>query len=91
VLTLDHADAALHATLAIRREFSQLPLLARAHDEDHARALLEAGANLVMPESMEAGLQLSACVLETVGLSHATAMEVIRNERELRLARMQPR
>jgi CPA2 family monovalent cation:H+ antiporter-2 len=91
VLTLDHADAALHATLAIRREFSQLPLLARAHDEDHARALLEAGANLVMPESMEAGLQLSACVLETVGLSHAKAMEVIRNERELRLARMQPR
>ena len=88
VLTMDHADAALHATRAIRREFANIPLLARAHDEDHAFALQEAGASRVMPETLEAGLQLSTSVLQAMGMSDMQVSEAIRIERNMRLARV---
>ena len=85
VLTMDHADAALHAARAIRREFADIQLLARAHDEDHAHALREAGANLVMPEALEAGLQLSSFVLHSLGIEGERAAHAIRTERHARL------
>lgn len=91
VLTMDHADAALHATQAIRREFSEIPLLARAHDEGHALALREAGANQVMPEALEAGLQLSAMVLQAIGMAQQGASDAIRCERDARLTRAEKR
>ncbi len=86
VLTMDHADAALHAARAIRREFSGIPLLARAHDEEHAHALGRAGANLVMPEALEAGLQLSSFVLHALGIDGERAAIAIRSERDARLS-----
>lgn len=86
VLTMNHPDAALHAAAAIRREFASVPLLARAHDEHHARALSEAGATLVMPEALEAGLQLSAFVLQAIGVEDDRAAVAIRDERASRLA-----
>lgn len=85
VLTMDHAEAALHATTAIRREFAGIPLLARAHDEQHAHSLREAGANLAMPEALEAGLQLAAMVLSTIGMEGSQASDAIRVERDARL------
>ncbi len=85
VLTIDHADAALHAARAIRREFADIQLLARAHDESHAHALREAGANLVMPEALEAGLQLSSFVLHALGIDGERAAHAIRIERSARL------
>ena len=87
VLTMDHAEAALHATQSIRREFAGIPLLARAHDEGHARNLREAGANLAMPEALEAGLQLSAMVLKAIGMAEENASDAIRRERDSRLTR----
>lgn len=88
VLTMDHAEATLHATRAIRREFADIPLLARAHDEDHARALREAGATQVMPETLAAGLQLSSAVLQMMGMSKTQVNNAIRLERHIRLARV---
>ena len=86
VLTMNHADAALHAVTAIRREFAAVPLLARAHDEHHARALSESGASVVMPEALEAGLQLSSFVLQAIGIEGTRAADAIRQERAARLA-----
>ncbi len=86
VLTMDHPEGALHAASAIRREFTAVPLLARAHDEHHARALSAAGASIVMPEALEAGLQLSSFVLQSIGIDSARAAEAIRQERASRLA-----
>ena len=87
VLTMDHAEAALNATRAIRREFADIPLLARAHDEGHAHALRKAGATMAMPEALEAGLQLTAMVLQTIGMEDERAAEAIRCERAVRLSR----
>ncbi len=85
---MDHAEATLHATRAIRREFADIPLLARAHDEDHAVALREAGATQVMPETLAAGLQLSSAVLQMMGMSKTQVNNAIRLERHVRLARV---
>ncbi len=89
VLTMDHKEAALHATQAIRREFAAIPLLARAHDEGHAHALREAGADLAMPEALEAGLQLSSMVLQAIGMAGEQASDAIRCERDARLTRVE--
>ncbi len=86
VLTMDHPNAALHAASAIRREFSAVPLLALAHDEHHAHALCAAGADVVMPETLEAGLQLSSFVLQAIGIDSARVAKAIREERDSRLA-----
>lgn len=84
VLTMDHPASVLHAVRSIRREYPDLPVYARARDESHALALVNAGATLVVPEALEAGLQLTATVLQTLGLSEGRAFELIQDEREQR-------
>lgn len=86
VLTMNHPESALHAAKAISKEFASVPLLARAHDETHARALRKAGASMVMPEALEAALQLSSFVLQAIGIEGERAARAILNERELRMS-----
>ena len=86
VLTMDHPAAALHAVKAIRRAYPEVPLFARSRDEKHAQALKQAGASQVIPETLEAGLQLSAFVLQSLGVSEGTAAHTIQIERDRRIA-----
>ncbi|GAB3542419.1 cation:proton antiporter [Noviherbaspirillum agri] len=88
VLTMDHPASALHAVTAIRREYPNVPLFARSRDEKHALALKQAGASYVIPETLEAGLQLSAFVLQTLGVSEGTSAHLIQVERDRRIAEM---
>ena len=82
VLTMDHPASALHAVRGIRRAFPDVPLFARARDERNARALAGAGATVVVPETLEASLQLSALVLETMGLDERSVDTIIDTERD---------
>jgi CPA2 family monovalent cation:H+ antiporter-2 len=86
VLTMDHPASALHAVRGIRREFPDVPLFARARDERNARALASAGATVVVPETMEASLQLSAFVLQAMGIDDARVDHIIDTERGLFVA-----
>jgi len=86
VLTMDHPASALHAVKAIRREYPHVPLFARSRDEKHALTLKQAGASYVIPETLETGLQLSAFVLQTLGVSEGAAAHRIQIERDLRIA-----
>jgi CPA2 family monovalent cation:H+ antiporter-2 len=83
VLTMDHPASALHAVRGIRREFPHARLFARSRDEKHARALKLAGASVVVPETLEASLQLSAFVLEAMGLDERLVNGIVDQEREL--------
>jgi CPA2 family monovalent cation:H+ antiporter-2 len=89
VLTMDHPASALHAVKAIRREYPRVPLFARSRDEKHAIALQKAGASLVIPETLETGLQLSAFVLQTLGMSEGATARIVQLERDRRIAAMQ--
>jgi CPA2 family monovalent cation:H+ antiporter-2 len=85
VLTMDHPASALHAARAIRRDYPQAQLFARARDEAHAEALLRAGASVVVPETLESGLQLSESVLSCLGFPPPAAAQVIQQERQRRI------
>jgi CPA2 family monovalent cation:H+ antiporter-2 len=89
VLTMDHPASALHAVRSIRRVYPQLPVFARSRDENHARTLKKAGATIVIPETLESGLQLSSFVLQTLGIAEGAAVQIIQNERERRIAALQ--
>lgn len=86
VLTMDDAPAALRAVRAIRAEAPELPILARARDEAHAGALIEAGANTVIPETLEAGLQLAGAVTEHCGVPRDAVQVLLEQQRALRMA-----
>jgi CPA2 family monovalent cation:H+ antiporter-2 len=86
VITLDQTDAARRAAHAVRRHFPEVPLVARARDEAHAALLRQAGARGVVPETLEAGLQLSGHVLEALGIPPEARDEIIDRQRELELA-----
>jgi len=88
VLTMDHPASALHAVKAIRREYPHVQLLARSRDEKHALALKQAGASYVIPETLETGLQLSAFVLQALGVSEGAAAHTIQIERDRRIAEL---
>ncbi|WP_426196055.1 cation:proton antiporter [Massilia sp. DWR3-1-1] len=90
VLTMDHPQSSLQAVQGIRREFPDVPLFARARDEQQARLLKAAGATLVVPETLEASLQLSAFVLEAMGLDQAASDALIDRERSLFNAALSP-
>jgi CPA2 family monovalent cation:H+ antiporter-2 len=83
VLTMDHPASALQAVRGIRREFPHVRLFVRSRDEKHARALKLAGASVVVPETLEASLQLSAFVLEALGLDERTVDGIVDRERDL--------
>ena len=90
VLTMDHPGAALHAVRGIRREFPDVPLFVRARDEHQARILRQAGATIVVPETLEASLQLSAFVLEAMGLDARRVDDIVGTERDLFAATLAP-
>jgi CPA2 family monovalent cation:H+ antiporter-2 len=83
VLTMDHPASALQAVRGIRHEFPDVPLFARARDENQARLLKLAGATVVVPETLEASLQLSAFVLESLGLEELQVDGIVDEERAL--------
>ncbi|MDB5919984.1 MAG: potassium transporter [Massilia sp.] len=83
VLTMDHPQSALQAVRGIRRAFPDIALFARARDEHQARLLKQAGATVVVPETLEASLQLSAFVLESLGLEEREVDGIVDEERAL--------
>ena len=88
VLTMDHPASAMQAVRGIRREFPHVRLFVRSRDEKHARTLRLAGASVVVPETLEASLQLSAFVLEAMGLDERVVDDIVDRERDLFAAKL---
>jgi K+:H+ antiporter len=63
-----------------------VPILARVRDERHALELLQAGVRGVIPETLEAGLQLAGLALESLGEGEESIHELLHAERERRIA-----
>lgn len=66
VVTVNHAAAAERMVGAVRRLRPDAPVFARASDPRHAERLIALGAVGVVPENLEASLQLAARVLENL-------------------------
>jgi CPA2 family monovalent cation:H+ antiporter-2 len=87
VITMDEPTLAMRAVKAIRQEFPALPIYARSRDEAHARDLLSAGATTVVPETLEAALQLAASALQRTGMAESDVADVVDEERARRVER----
>lgn len=85
VMTMDAPAAALAAVRAVREVAPGVPVLARSRDESHAAELRAAGATLVIPETLETGLQLAQHVLVRLEFPAAAAAALIDAERERRM------
>ena len=67
VVTSIDAKKAEHTVQVIRSRWATLPILVRARDLSHSHHLTDAGATCVVPETIEASLQLSGQILRTLG------------------------
>ncbi len=67
VVTVDNRASASAMVRAFRKLAPGTPIFARARDKAHAQELMLAGANFVIPEAVEAGLQLAGRALEEFG------------------------
>ena len=85
VLTMDHTAAATHAVQGIRRIEPRMYIIARSRDEKHALLLREAGASIVVPETLESSLKLAGSVLETLGVPPDATARLLEQERERRI------
>ena len=79
------AEEAAGATLGPATPFDPDTIIARARDEKHALLLREAGASVVVPETLESSLKLTGWVLETLGVPSDAAMRLLEQERERRI------
>lgn len=67
LVTMDHPEAAAAAVAAVRRHWPHLPVLVRSRDPSHTEILQRQGATQVVPETLEASLQLAIYVLQSLG------------------------
>ena len=67
VVTVDDRAGASAMVRAFRKLAPGTPIFARARDKAHAQELMQSGANFVIPEAVEAGLQLAGRALEEFG------------------------
>jgi len=77
VIALDDVAAARASLLAIHDLSPGLPVIARAHDLAVARELRQAGATDVVPETIEASLQLAGRALGQQGVDAETVDAVL--------------
>lgn len=85
LVTMDQPAAAMHTVVAARSKYPLLPIYARSRDEQHAHALRQAGATAVIPETLEAGLQLSSLALHAVAVPKDEIAAVLDEVREARV------
>ncbi|MFT3856391.1 MAG: cation:proton antiporter [Aquabacterium sp.] len=89
LVTMDEPLAARRVVHSARIEFPELPIFARAHDEPHAQELYDAGATMVVPETLEAGLLLTSFALNAAGLPEHQVNDILSDEREKRFGFVQ--
>lgn len=82
VITMDDHDAAEQVLKSARQAAPNIPIVMRARDSEHARQLVADGANEVIPEVLEAGLQMGQVLLQHIGFPAETAKGCINEQRE---------
>ena len=82
VVTMDSPDAAEQVVETARRHWPDLVIYARARDRAHGARLIASGASHVIPETIEASLQLGEMVLMGAGVPDQAARRIIEARRQ---------
>ncbi len=83
LITMNSAKDALRTLHVARQHWPDLTIIVRSHDMSHSQELIEEGATQVVPETLEASLQLSNYVLRATGFTRDEANNCIDAMREL--------
>jgi monovalent cation:proton antiporter-2 (CPA2) family protein len=75
VLAIDDVEASVRTAELIRKHFPHLKIFARARNRQHAFRLMDVGAQYNIRETFGSSLEMSAEVLEALGLSRLKAIE----------------
>jgi len=89
VVTMGEARTALELVAMLKHRLPELPIIARARDSDHARDLLDLGADIAVPETLEASLVLGAAALRQHDIGESdieAALNELRADRGFLLA-----
>ena len=81
ILTMDDPVLVVRLTKALRKQFPDLTIVARARDPNHAALLYRAGATDAVPETVESSLQLSEAVLVDLGMAMGPVIVSIHDKR----------
>lgn len=81
LVALGDVKATTRMLETIRRQWPGIRLLARAHDVEHAAELSAIGVADVVPETLEASLQLGGLVLRTLGVPASAVNDTIERAR----------
>jgi CPA2 family monovalent cation:H+ antiporter-2 len=68
VITLNHVPPSVRTVMMLRRHFPDLPVCVRIKDHKHQERLMESGARLVIPETVEPTIQLATSVFHLMGM-----------------------
>ena len=81
VITLNHVPPSVRAVMTVRRHFPDLPVCVRVKDHKHQDKLINSGARLVVPETVEPTIQLATSVLHLMEIPADEVEKVIDNFR----------
>ncbi|SFD71910.1 glutathione-regulated potassium-efflux system protein KefC [Massilia yuzhufengensis] len=82
VLSIDGIDDSLKLAAAVRAEFPDLPILARARNVTHYYQLMDLGVTVIERETFEAALMLGRRVMEELGFGAYLARQAAMRFRE---------
>lgn len=84
VICHNDRTAAMKTLRRLRELHPTLPTLARARDEGAVEDLRKAGADEVIPETLEAGMTLASHALLSLDVTHQTVMHYVSQQRAAR-------
>lgn len=82
VITMDDPATVRRLVQALRHKYPNLRIFVRALDMGHMREMETAGVSVVVPETVEASLQLGRMLLSDLGLQEDTVLSIIDRYRE---------
>jgi monovalent cation:proton antiporter-2 (CPA2) family protein len=78
ILAIHNQSASLATLRTVRAHFPHLKVIARAHNRDHALALMREGVTLVMRDTLMSSLEVARTALEELGLPAIEARDTVR-------------
>jgi monovalent cation:proton antiporter-2 (CPA2) family protein len=82
VLAIDDVEASARTAEVVRQHFPHLKILARARNRQHAFRLMDLGVEYHIRETYGSSLEMSAKVLQSLGLTKLSALETVQRFRK---------
>lgn len=77
VITLNHMPPSVRTVLMLRRHFPSIPVCVRIKDLTHQEKLIDSGALLVVPETVEPTVQLATSIFHLIGIPQSEINQLL--------------